>query len=295
MIDSVEEYLIKLKAELDGCDSALIQDAMSDAEEHLRSALITARDEASTGSETETLRSIIGKYGDPKEIAAAYKDMESRMALGFIPSRVPAERNFISRFFGIFSDPRAWGAALYMLISGLTGTVFGLWGILGAVVSAPLFLFIIGLPMTGLFLLSIRGIGLIEGRIVEAFLGVRMPRKPLFSRKDLSLSDKFKSLIAESHTWKSFVYIVLLFPLGWIYCLSILFFFFMSVCFILSPLLELVLHLPLELFGFEAYTPVWFLPVVVISGLFLLPITFHLAKWVGSFQGRFAKHMLVRK
>jgi uncharacterized membrane protein len=35
MIKSVDEYLQLLKKELEGCDAALIQDALSDAEEHL--------------------------------------------------------------------------------------------------------------------------------------------------------------------------------------------------------------------------------------------------------------------
>lgn len=36
MIKTVDEYLDKLKDELAGCDPSLIQDALADAEEHLR-------------------------------------------------------------------------------------------------------------------------------------------------------------------------------------------------------------------------------------------------------------------
>ena len=39
MIKSVEDYLDLLKAELNGSDAATIQDALADAEEHLRAAL----------------------------------------------------------------------------------------------------------------------------------------------------------------------------------------------------------------------------------------------------------------
>lgn len=294
MIKNVEEYLVKLKENLTGCDPALIQDALSDAEEYLRSALSTAMAETPDSTETSLLPSILVKYGEPAEVAAAYKEMESRTRFGFWPLRAPAKKGLFARFFSVFSDPRAWGAALYMLISGLTGTVFGLWSLFGAVISAPLLLLIIGLPTTGLFLLSLRSMALIEGRIVEAFLGVRMPRKPLFAGKKQSLSEKFKSLISESHTWKSFLYFVLLFPMGWLYCLSTLLLFFFSICFVLSPLIELALHLPLELFGYEEYTPVWLLPVVVIGGILLLPATLYLARAIGSLHSRYAKRMLVR-
>ena len=39
MIKSIEEYLDQLKTELQGSDAATIQDALSDAEEHLRACM----------------------------------------------------------------------------------------------------------------------------------------------------------------------------------------------------------------------------------------------------------------
>ena len=39
MTKSIDEYLDQLKEEMKGGDSATIQDALSDAEEHLRAAL----------------------------------------------------------------------------------------------------------------------------------------------------------------------------------------------------------------------------------------------------------------
>ena len=42
MINSVEQYLAELKQELAGSDRATTQDALSDAEEYLRTALSSA-------------------------------------------------------------------------------------------------------------------------------------------------------------------------------------------------------------------------------------------------------------
>jgi hypothetical protein len=42
MFESLELYLERLKLEMKDCDSSLIQDALSDAEEHLRAALDSA-------------------------------------------------------------------------------------------------------------------------------------------------------------------------------------------------------------------------------------------------------------
>ena len=44
MIKSIEQYLDLLKAELSGSDVATVQDALADAEEHLRAALANLRE-----------------------------------------------------------------------------------------------------------------------------------------------------------------------------------------------------------------------------------------------------------
>jgi hypothetical protein len=154
--------------------------------------------------------------------------------------------------------------------------------------------FIVGIPFFGLFLLSIRGIALLEGRIIEALLGIRMPKRSLFLDKNLSWKVQFLALVKESYTWKAFLYAALQFPLGLIYSLGIGLLFVTSLSFIASPVLELIFHIPLELFGLDAFTPVWFLPFVCVAGFFLLPLTFHLAKFVGKVHGKYAKSMLVR-
>ena len=91
------------------------------------------------------------------------------------------------------------------------------------------------------------------------------------------------------------LYAVLLFPLGLIYTGLFSLLFVLSLSFITAPVLELVFRLPLDLFGDNVFTPVWFLPIVCIAGIVMLPMTFHLAKLGGKIHGRFAKSMLVRK
>lgn len=294
MCRDIREYLARIKKELKGCDPALIQDALSDAEGHLRMALDEALLTKPSLSETEAIAPIIEKYGRPGEIASAYRAIESRTSPALSVSREKETGSSWARFFGVLAEPKAWGAFFYMLLSLVTGVVFGGWAIFAGIISLCTLVFIIGIPIVGLFLLSIRGIAFLEGRIVEALLGIRMPNRPLFLDTNLSWKEMFMALIKESLTWKSLLYAALQFPLGLIYSLGILFLFMISLSFIGSPLLELVFHLPLELFGPEAFTPVWFLPFVSIAGLFLLTLTFHLARWVGKVHGKYAKSMLVR-
>lgn len=295
MIKKIEDYLEDLKKELKGSDSALIQDALSDAEEHLYNALGDKLAQNKNLSEKEALNSIIEEYGTPEEIASAYKRIEVRTKpeLAFIPkekTKIP-----FLRFFSVLADQRAWGSFLYMVVSFLTGCIFGGWTFLGSIVSCFSLIFVFTVPISALFLLSLRGIALIEGRIIEAMLGIRMPRKSLFVKSDLTGMEKFKSLFLESHTWKTLIYFLALLPLGFLYFLLVLGLFAISLSFTFSPILELVFHLPLDLFGDNVFTPVWLLPFVSLFGIFLLTSLFHLAKFVGKAHGSFAKFMLVRK
>ena len=72
-----------------------------------------------------------------------------------------------------------------MLVSLVTGIMYFTWAVTGLSLSVGLLVLIISLPFIGLFFLSVRGIALVEGRIVEALLGVRMPRRPIFVERIL--------------------------------------------------------------------------------------------------------------
>lgn len=295
MARDIKAYLEELKNELEGMDAALVQDALSDAEEFLATAVGDALSGQPEKTDADVLGGIIDKYGAPSEVAASYREMESRFPGLRRPARPSKAKKGLPGFFGVVADLRAWGPFFYMVLSFVTGSIYFGWACLGASVSAMSLILIIGIPLTSLFLLSVRGIALLEGRVVEALLGTRMPRKPLFVSPNLRWIDKLKALFTESITWKSLLYMIVHFPLGGIYFgLSALLLMF-SFAFITSPVAELVFHKPLDLMGGEAFTPVWLLPVVSVAGFFLLALTLHLAKWVGKVHGRWAKSMLVRK
>lgn len=296
MCKDVKGYLAKLKKELGGsADPALVQDALSDAETHLRTALEEELSENPDLSEVDVLLPVIEKYGRPSEVAAAYLTVEPYISPALVRAIRPDTRSVWGKYFGVLAEARAWGAFFYMLLAFIPGIIFGGWALLGGFISACSLLFIIGLPIFGLFLLSLRGIVLLEGRIVEALLGVRMPRRPKFFKKGLGWSDRYIVLVKDKYSWRALLYTLLLFPLGIIYSGAFSLLFAFSLSFILSPLMELVFRIPLDLFGDNAFTPIGFLPVVCVVGILLLPLTLHLAKLVGKVHGRFAKSMIVRK
>lgn len=289
----IQDYLDRLRTELKGCDPSLLQDALFDAEDHLRTALESAREDNADLDEAEVFRKIVERYGSPMETAQAYRDIEARLSPVWPSESRP--RSPAGRFFGILGEPRAWGAFLYMLFAFLTGGVYGFWSLIGGAGALLCSIFIFGIPVAGLFMFSIRGLALLEGRLVQALLGVRMPWRPVFIQSGIGWGMKIKLLFTESQSWRALIYSLLQLPLGFAYSLFIALALALSLSFIAAPLLELVFELPLELFGNEAFTPVWLLPVVSLTGIFMLPLILHAARWIGKIHGRYAKSMLVRK
>jgi uncharacterized membrane protein len=293
MISSVSEYLALLKTELSGSDPATIQDAMADAEEYLRDALQNA---PAGQPESEALASSIEAFGSPAEFAAAYKKIEAHVqpALAAPPTRPGTERSPLVRFFAVLADPAAWGALVYLLLSLVTGILYFTWGVTGLSLSAGLIVLIIGLPFMALFLLSVRGIALVEGRIVEALLGVRMPRRPLFVDRNLSMWERFKVLFASRHTWFSLLYMLLMLPLGVLYFSVFITLLTLALSLIAAPVVQLFFGFPLVSIGdTRYYLSLPWLPVFVLAGLLVAILTMHLARLTGRMQASIARAMLV--
>jgi hypothetical protein len=295
MIQSINEYLYQLKKELTGSDSATIQDALSDAEEHLRTALNSVIESQPSVSEVDALPLIIEKYGLPADVATAYREIEVRVQPAFIRPEHTDRRPVFSQFFGVFADPRAWGAFLYLLLSLATGIIFFTWAVTGISLSVGLLVLIIGLPFAGLFILSVRGIGLIEGRIVEALLGIRMPRRPLFSRRNIGRWPQLKALVTERRTWITMIYMIMQLPLGILYFTVLITLIAISLYGVALPVLQLAFDLPVSnINGVSYYLVDWMLPVAVIAGILLATLTMHLSRYLGRLHGIMAKTLLVR-
>jgi hypothetical protein len=294
MENSINGYLRQLKEEMKNCDRATVQDALSDAEEYLRNALENLRENKSGVPEESAFSSVVEEYGTPAEIAEAYRKVEARTS----PSLSTRTRkgSFLSRFFGVVIEPRAWGALLYLLFTLATGIIYFTWTVTGISLSLGLLVLIIGIPIAGIFILSTRGLALLEGRMVEALLGIRMPHRPLFSKKDQGLWGKFKALLIDRYTWFSMVYMLLQLPLGIAYFTVFITLIAVSLGFVASPILEWVFNVPMFSYnGSLYYLNGWMMPIAVIAGVLLFFLTLHLAKIIGNLHGKLAKAMLVRE
>ena len=294
MTNSVEEYLDALKKELKGSDSATIQDALVDAEEHLTTALESAREGDPDVKEVDALQQIIEQYGTPEETAAAYMEVERRTSPELALVTAKKQGSSLGRFFGIYADPRAWGSLFYMLIAFVTGVIYFGWAVTGLSVSISFAIFIFGLPVALLFLLSVRGVAWLEGRLVEALLGMRMPRRSLLPPQGGKLLERIKVLLKDKHTWFSLLYMILQFVLGTIYFVVLVTIFAFALTGLAIPILQELFHLPVvTIWDAHYYLPQWTYPLLIFAGVLLWTATMHLVKWIGGLHGRYAKALLV--
>ena len=297
MINSINEYLASLKAELGGQDPATVQDALSDAAEYLSIALETAKKTRPALSEAEALADIIKNYGTPGEVAAAYKVAPAKIE----PERAaPVKRkNPFAVFFGILGQGRAWTSLLYMFLALGTGIAYFTWVVTGISLSAGLAVLIVGVPFFALFVLSVRGIAWLEGRIVEGLLGERMPRRARFSDNRKGLWPRFKAMFTDRYTWFSMIYMVLMLPLGITYFTVSVTLLSVSAALIAQPVAQafgwsLINISDASISGWNHYMlSAWLLPFMFVVGIALFFGTFHLAKQVGKWQAALAKSMLV--
>lgn len=310
---TISAYIVQLRRALQGADPAMIQDALHDAEEYLRAELAAHPDK----SEAEVIAAVAGSYGDPDEVADIYRDTEETVqaALNSSRSRAPAMVPRIGgesemrmpdppppapsiwrAVFGVFNDPRTYGALFYMLLSLATGIFYFTWTVTGLSLSLGMMILIVGLPLFVLFIGASRILALVEGRIVEVMLGERMPRRSVYSDGDLPLLKRIAAMFTDLRTWSTFLYFLLLLPLGIGYftvavtglstALALMFALFASL-FTTYP----VIHVDdMDVIGLSP----WAAPLMLLAGFTLLTVTLHIARLIGQLHGKLAKHLLVK-
>ena len=245
-------------------------------------------------------------YGSPEEVAAEYRATDlppprpfARPETSFFsPVAANAPRDWT--MFNVFSDMRTYGALVYMLLSLITGVFYFTWAVTGTSLTAGLFVLIIGIPFFLVFMGSVRLLAHVEGRIVEALLGVRMPRRLSAGPFNENLWGRIKSGLSDVRTWSSLFYMFLMLPLGITY--------FVIAIVGLAVSGALVVTGVWSVFDMGAHVqmdggPAWLLhflhtPIAgilaALLGVLVFFVTLHVARAVGWLHGRIAEHLLVR-
>ena len=325
MAENIETYLRELQTALNGADPALIQDALFDAEEHLRSELASMEAAAGSSAEGDAARfaAVVEAYGTPEEVAAAYltapetgpaappawnppspeadgttgegSAAPNTSPSGPVPMPAAAQPSVWARFFGVFADLGVYKALLYMLLSLGTGIAYFTIVVTGLSLSGGLLILVIGIPFLVLFLGVVRGLSFLEGRLVELLLGTRMPRRPRSEPQGVGLVKRMWFWVKDGRTWLAMVYMVLQLPFGIAYFTVAVTGLAVGAWMIILPFVQLGLgHTYFNYGANEFLFALWALPLLVIGGALLLTIWMHLIRWIGHAHAAYAKAMLVR-
>jgi uncharacterized membrane protein len=288
---TIAQYLEQLQQALAGADPALVQDALYDAEDYVRSEWA----EHPELGEAALLAGIAGSYGAPAEVADIYRNTEVTVAQALRAPPPPRRRSALGRLFGVFADGRAYGALLYMLLSLATGIFYFTWVVTGLSLTLGLAVLVIGIPFGIAFFASVRGLSLLEGRLVEVMLGERMPRRPAYAQSEGTLMARVGAIFSDPRTWSTLCYQLLMLPLGIVYFTLAVTALCLAFAFAALPVVQAIEGHAMVWFNDTAwYLPLWTLPLTVLAGLALLMLTLHGARGVGRLHGLLAKHLLVK-
>ncbi len=300
---SIPEYLEQLRVALAGADPALVQDALYDAEEYLRSELA----EQPGRSEADVIASVASSYGAPDEVADIYRDTEVKVQTALRPPAPKPRTSLVGRFFGVAADPRTYASMFYMVLSLATGIFYFTWVVTGLSVSLSLVVVLIGIPLLILFFGSVRLLSLVEGRLVEVMLGERMPRRPLYSARGRNWLQRIGDMFTDVRTWSTLFYLLLMLPLGIVYFTINVTLLSLSLSMIAAPLLVWtgmatagvsnygwsVLNWSNDS-GLSTSFPLIATPLLLVTGVLTLFASLHLFRGIGRMHGGIAKHLLVK-
>lgn len=300
----IDDYLAQLRRALEGADRAMIQDALSDAEEHLRAECAARPGD----SEELVLRTIAGSYGSPEDVAAAYRETERTVQAAFAPRRptvttaAATQPSVLRRFFGIWGDARSWTSLVFMLLSLVTGIFYFTVVVTGVSLSLGLAILIIGVPFFVAFIGFTRVLALVEGRLIEGLTGERMPRRAAPTAPG-GLLARIGAMLRAPRTWTTLVYQLLMLPLGTVYFTVAITLAALGLGLLGGSIVGL-----LQALGFEVVdgwqtsvdgTPLTGLEALgvalasLVIGALLLTAMLHLARLVGRVHSRIAKQLLV--
>jgi hypothetical protein len=274
-----------------------------DAEEYLRAEVAAHPDK----SEADVLELIASTYGAPEEVAAAYRDTETKVkaALRTPPPRVAAHPSGWRRFFGIFLDARAYSSLFYLLLSLATGIAYFTFVVAGLSLSLGLAILIIGVPFFLAFIGIARAISLGEGRLLEAVTGERMPRRPVHPGPVASLWTRIGQMLRDVRTWTTLLYLMMMLPLGIFYFVVAVTGLSFGIRLALAPLIWLGLrvgvfpedfvHAGMQVGHSHLYAPdSWIGSLIMMAfGVLIITALMHAARGIARGHARLAKALLV--
>lgn len=211
----------------------------------------------------------------------------------------PGQPSVLRRIFGPFAEGKVWTSLVYMILSLATGIVYFTIVVTGLSLTVGMLVLIVGVPLFMLLLATVRGLALMEGRLVEALLGTRMPRRGRSTPPNLGFWNRLIWWLKDGHTWASMAYMLLMLPLGIIYFTIAVTGLSVSLSLVTAPIwgwfASIYGDTTVVVNGVSHHVwPLWAIPIAFVLGVALLTGFMHLFKWIGRGHAALAKAMLVR-
>lgn len=285
--EDIQRYLKELQNALQGQSAGLVQDALYDVESHFLEVLANDKD--------ASMATLIDAFGYPKEIATQYIQLEedSKRYLHGSESNKP----IFNGFFESLTCFRDYKSLIYFFISLPLSVVYFGWVMLFGVPAFILSLVVVGLPFLALFLKTQNYLALIEGQLINALLGVRMPRRP----GRIALSDSSKSFswqgmretLKSPHCWRVVLYSVLHLPLSATYFFAACVLFVGSLALMITPLVDPIIHafVPNVTIDINWY---WF-PVTTVVGAIGVTLSMHITRLLVTLHSSIANYLLIQR
>jgi hypothetical protein len=221
-VDLIAEYLLQLQRELVGVDTAVAHDALVDAEAHLRAAIAAGKTPAAAieefGSAADFARAYAGAPAPMSPVGGAGSTLPAPSAVGTVPARAGVLATLsCTPVVGVWFQPRAWSSLFYFLLPCFVIAVATfVWVVCVGSLALGTLPIIVGVPLAVFLLGSVRAICLAEGKVVEFFLGVRMPRRvqpvqvltPLGAVAQIGFWQRIRCWLTDVRSWLSLGYLL---------------------------------------------------------------------------------------
>ena len=224
----ISRYLSQLAVASSGLDSAVVNDMLADAEQHLWNAV----------SEGVPAEKAVAEFGEARDVVAAYVASEAarrrgRMGVDTVPlatiaggqvvppgAAVPSgmkKGGFASLpVIGVWADRYAWGPLLLFIPGFALATLYFTIVITWASLSLGTIVLIIGFPLLVGLLGFCRVVTLGHGWLIEKLTGVRMPRRtaPVAGVGMASFWGRIGLWLKDGRSWLSVAYLVGNYPVS---------------------------------------------------------------------------------
>ncbi|HEY3399890.1 MAG TPA: sensor domain-containing protein [Geothrix sp.] len=201
-------------------------------------------------------------------------------------------------FFEVLAARRTYTTLLYLLLSLATGILTFTFAVTGLSLSLGLAILIIGIPVAVAFLAGTRLLSVAELHLLKALVGDEGSVAPALLPAGEGWLAQLKALASDRRTWTSLLYFLLYLPLGIVYFTLLVTLLTTGLALMAVPAASLF-HATGS-FSLDMGGPAWLVAhpnlaatLCGLTGLALIPLTFHLALLLGRFQIWLARHLLV--